>query len=113
MTSVSEPAWATKALSSEKAAELSHELHQAAQPLTVLQGCLELALTGPHTLDEYKRSIKRALDESRRVSACFDRIRELVQTSRSTFQAERVAASEKGSRTLPLSDTKRIRCAHV
>lgn len=113
MTRVSEPAWATKTLDREKAAELSHDLHQAAQPLTVLQGCLELALTAPHTVDEYKRSIKRALDESRRVSACFDRIRELVQTSGSGFQAKRVAASEKGSATSLVSDTKRIGCAHV
>jgi hypothetical protein len=113
MTSVSEPAWATKAFDREKAAELSQDLHQAAQPLTVLQGCLELALTGAHTVDEYKRSIKRALDESRRVSACFDRIRQLVQTSTPTFEAGRLAASAKGSRTSPVSDAKRIRCVHV
>ena len=65
---------------------LYHDLHEAAQPLTVLQGCLELALTGSLSPDDYKRSIRRALEESRRVSACFERIRSFVRTSQSQAQ---------------------------
>lgn len=91
------------AFDQQRAAELSRDLHQAAQPLTVLQGCLELALTQPHTAEEYKDSIERALDESRRVAACFDRIRELVRTppnhpsteSAHHAKAPRVAHSRK------------------
>jgi signal transduction histidine kinase len=58
---------------------ISRELHQTAQPLTVLQGLLELALLRSHTAEEYRNIIERAMEESRRVSGCFDHVRELVQ----------------------------------
>lgn len=98
MTRVSQPQ--IKGVDRQGTADLSRDLHQAAQPLTVLQGCLELVLSRPHTVDEYKRCIQRALDESRRVSACFERIRESVRLS-------------QGAETAVISDHKKARCAHV
>jgi signal transduction histidine kinase len=71
--------WNMAALDQENIAELSRGLHQAAQPLTALQGWLELALVGSHTEDEYKASIRQAMEESRRVLACFDRVREMAR----------------------------------
>jgi signal transduction histidine kinase len=90
----------------ENSAELSRSLHQLAQPLTVLQGCLELILMGAHTVDEYKRSIQQALDESRRVSAGFDHIRELLRNSQPANSAMSPVAP-------PISDIQEIRSAHV
>lgn len=113
MTIVSQPAWATKALDQQKAAELALGLHQAAQPLTVLQGCLELALTGPHTVDDYQRSIRQALNEAQRVSSCFDRVRELVQMSRLVSDAEDFSTPAKGQRARAVSNTKKERYVHV
>jgi len=79
MTIDPQAVWITTAFDQETIAELSRGLHQAAQPLTALQGWLELALTGSHTEDEYKASIRQALEESRRVLTCFDRVRELAR----------------------------------
>jgi hypothetical protein len=98
MTRVSQST--TKGVDPKGTDDLSRDLHQAAQPLTVLQGCLELVLSRPHTVDEYKRSIQRALDESRRVSACFERIRESVRMS-------------QAAETAVISDNKKAGCAHV
>jgi hypothetical protein len=112
MTFVSE-VFATEAGAEKKAAALALRLHQAAQPLTVLQGCLELALTQPHTAEEYKCSIERALDESRRVSACFDRIRELVQSSPSMPGRSDAGASAERSKAPRVADSKPIGCLHV
>jgi hypothetical protein len=80
-------------------------LHQAAQPLTVLQGLLELALTTPHTEQEYKRFLKRAMDESRRVGACFDAVRELVREPHAP-SAGALGASSGASKNP-------VRCANV
>jgi hypothetical protein len=55
----------------EAARALARQLHDAAQPLSVLQGVLELALADSHTIDEYKQAIQRALKESSRLLACF------------------------------------------
>ena len=107
MTFVSETP-ATK-FDQQKAAELSRDLHQAAQPLTVLQGCLELALTQPHTAEEYKYSIERALDESRRVAACFDRIRELVRTAPMRPSAE----SPHRTKAPRVAHSRKTGCLHV
>jgi hypothetical protein len=79
MTFDAQPNWLTTAVDRENIAELSRGLHQAAQPLTALQGWLELALVGSHTEDEYKASIRQAMEESRRVLACFNRVRELAR----------------------------------
>ena len=54
---------------------LSRELHQTAQPLTVLQGMLELALLSSFTTEEYRGVIQRAMEQSQRISGCFDLVR--------------------------------------
>lgn len=82
MTIDSQAGWITTALDQENIAELTRGLHQAAQPLTALQGWLELALIGSHTEDEYKASIRQAMEESRRVLACFNRVRQLARLPR-------------------------------
>lgn len=110
MTSVSQPGRGTGALGREKAAELSHSLHESAQALTVLQGCLELALTEPPALDQYMRAIRLALDESRRVSVCFDRIRELIRTSQ---DIRGFAASAVAQETPTAHETQETRSIHV
>jgi len=79
MTFDSQAGWLMTALDQENIAELSRGLHQAAQPLTALQGWLELALAGSHTEDEYKASIRQAMEESQRVLACFNRVREMAR----------------------------------
>jgi hypothetical protein len=57
---------------------ISRELHQTAQPLTVLQGLLELALLTSLTPEDYRGVIQRAMEQSRRISGCFDLVRKLV-----------------------------------
>ncbi len=79
MTFDSQTVWTTAVLDQENIAALSRGLHQAAQPLTALQGWLELALIGSHTEDEYKSSIRQAIEESRRVLTCFNHLRELAR----------------------------------
>jgi len=60
--------------------ELSRSLHQTAQPLTALQGWIELAVSEPHTEDEYKSLVTHAMQELQRVFACFDRVREITRS---------------------------------
>ena len=93
MTIDSQAVWITTAFDQETIAELSRGLHQAAQPLTALQGWLELALIGSHSEDEYKASIRKAMEESQRVLACFDRVRELARVPRLTSAMPGFAAS--------------------
>lgn len=93
----------------EKFSEMASGLHQAAQPLTVLQGCLELALEGPPTADDYRRSINQALSESRRLAACFDRVRELVRKS----NASEVRSSTVSQPATAEVDAEEIGCVHV
>lgn len=57
---------------------LSRQLHETTQPLSVLQGLLELALIESHTTDDYKHSIEKALEELARVSDCFEELRRLI-----------------------------------
>ena|ERR1700722_1577750 len=71
----------TETLGPLKACVMLHELHQAAQPLTVLQGLLELALLSSATAEEYRGVIQRAAEESRRVSTRFDQMRKLIANS--------------------------------
>lgn len=56
---------------------IARELHRTAQPLTVLQGLLELALLTPRTPEEYRDVIEGAMEQSRRISGCFDLVRRL------------------------------------
>ena len=93
MTFDSQAGWIMTALDQENIAELSRGLHQAAQPLTALQGWLELALVGSHTEDEYKASIRQAMEESRRVLACFNRVREMARRPHSASTSPGFAAS--------------------
>ena len=58
---------------------VAHALHQTTQPLTVLQGVLELALLTATTVDEYKHALERSLQETRRVTDCFEHLRAVAQ----------------------------------
>ena len=78
---------------------LADELHQAAQPLTVLQGLLELALLSSYTAEEYRSVIQRAMEQSRRILDGFDQVRRLIHVSNadnqslpSTHETERIEA---------------------
>jgi signal transduction histidine kinase len=92
----------TETLDPLKASVILHELHQTAQPLTVLQGLLELALLSSATAEEYRGVIQRAVEESRRVSSGFDRIRKLVANS-----------SPKNQCVSQTPEPQRIECVHV
>jgi hypothetical protein len=50
---------------------ITRGLHQAAQPLSVLQGTLELALLQANSVSEYKHAVERSLEELQRVTECF------------------------------------------
>jgi signal transduction histidine kinase len=63
----------------EIAATISHALHQTTQPLTVLQGTLELALLTADTVEQYKQAVERSLEELQRVSDSFEHLRALLQ----------------------------------
>jgi signal transduction histidine kinase len=63
----------------EMSGAVAHALHQTTQPLTVLQGLLELALLKTNTVDEYKRVLSRSLQELRRVTDCFEHLRAITQ----------------------------------
>ena len=58
--------------------KLSRQLHQTTQPLSVLQGLLELALVEVRTAEQYQHSIQRALEEVRRTADCFQQLRTLI-----------------------------------
>jgi hypothetical protein len=58
---------------------ISRALHQTTQPLTVLQGMLELALLKASTVDQYKDVVERSLEELRRATDCFGHLRTLIQ----------------------------------
>jgi signal transduction histidine kinase len=57
----------------------SRGLHDAAQPLTVLQGLLELALEQAQSVRDYREALTGALAEAARVTACFENVRQLVR----------------------------------
>ncbi len=59
-------------------------LHQVAQPLTVLQGALELALIKAETVQEYRESVGTALCQTARVIECLNEIR--IIAVRDSFQ---------------------------
>jgi signal transduction histidine kinase len=73
-------------------AAISQGLHKAAQPLTVLQGMLEQALIEAHTPEEYRAIIVRLMGEARRVTHCFEHLRELAQVRESGLIAANVRA---------------------
>ena len=55
-------------------------LHQTAQPLTVLQGVLELVLIEPKTIQEYRETIETALLQTKRIIDGLNQIRKLTKT---------------------------------
>jgi signal transduction histidine kinase len=61
------------------ASAASRGLHDTAQPLTVLQGLLELTLMQAQTVEDYRESVTTALAEMARVIACFENVRQLVR----------------------------------
>jgi hypothetical protein len=87
---------------------ISRELHQTAQPLTALQGLLELALLTPHTVEEYRSIIRQAMEESLRVSGCFDHVRELFQRSQLA-----VTSLPETQPNQEMYETQGIECVHV
>src|ERR1700689_2143981 len=77
---------------------ISHQLHQTAQPLTVLQGLLEVALLSSRTAEEYRGVIQRAMEQSLRISGCFDLVRKLFHLQQlpsdvSTFSVSDLAGA--------------------
>jgi signal transduction histidine kinase len=63
----------------EIAQAVSRSLHDMAQPLTVLQGSLELALMQAETLEQCREAMAIALAEAERVTAGLKRARHLVR----------------------------------
>jgi len=86
--------------------KLAYGLHQAAQPLTLLQGLLELALMGTHSEEDYRLAMKRALDAAQRAAASFNSVREMVRLPESALRTKRA-----GSVSLP--ETGKEVCTHV
>ena len=66
-------------LETQLAKAASRALHDTAQPLTVLQGLLELALERAQTVEDYRESVIAALAETARVTACFENVRQFVR----------------------------------
>jgi hypothetical protein len=62
----------------EQTAALIEGLHSLAQPLTSVQGALELAVLEAESVDDYKQSIEDALAELARVGTRFNLVRQLV-----------------------------------
>jgi hypothetical protein len=77
----------------EIASTISRGLHQTTQPLTVLQGTLELALLNASTVNEYKQAIERSLEELQRVTDSFEHLRTLTQLHQPALDITRFAAS--------------------
>lgn len=82
-------------------AAISQGLHKAAQPLTVLQGMLEQALIEAHTPEEYRAIMVRLMGEARRVTHCFEDLRELAQVREPGLIAANV-------RTLPEAGSQHV-----
>jgi signal transduction histidine kinase len=73
---------------------ISRELHQTAQPLTVLQGLLELALLTSSTTEEYRGVIQRAMEQSQRISGCFDEVRRLFHSDQPALDLSSFSVSD-------------------
>jgi hypothetical protein len=66
---------------------ISMGLHQATQPLTILQGTLELALLNASTVEAYREAIEQSLAELQRVMQCFDHLRSVTQSASSRIDS--------------------------
>lgn len=74
---------ATRAVALDEAGmRLDQILHSAAQPLTALQGTLELILLSGSDVNDYRNACKFALKAAQRVSEHFQEIRGLAQSGR-------------------------------
>lgn len=71
------------------AAAISRELHHAAQPLTVLQGTVEIALLKGQSEEAYRSVLQRVMEHSQKLSNCFNRVQQLAH-----FQAPAMDISD-------------------
>jgi len=71
---------------------VSRELHNAAQPLTVLQGLLEMMVQN-EPLSDPRHSTSLALEQLRRVGICFDNLRRLVHLQPPAHDVENISVS--------------------
>ena len=55
--------------------------HQLNQPLTALRGSLELALTTAHSLEDYRKSIEVAIEQTDRVILLKQMLDELAESA--------------------------------
>ena len=60
---------------------LATSLHDLAQPLTILQGVLELALARAATVEEYRNAVEVALGNARRAIGSLNNARESARQS--------------------------------
>jgi hypothetical protein len=70
------------ALDQTIAEAMSRELHKTAQPLTILQGLVELMLSRVSASDECRKLLERAGEEVPRLACCFDDVRKLAGLQR-------------------------------
>src|SRR5690349_21045513 len=57
---------------------MSRELHHVAQPLTVLQGTLEIALIKNRSQAEYQSILHKVMEHSQKLADCFARVQRLL-----------------------------------
>jgi len=57
---------------------MSRELHHVAQPLTVLQGTLEIALIKERSQAEYQSILHKVMEHSQKLADCFARVQRLA-----------------------------------
>jgi hypothetical protein len=75
----------------QQRAALIEGLHSLAQPLTSVQGTLELAVLGAESVDDYRKSVEAALSELVRVGRRFNVVRQLataMATSEGSWSSE-------------------------
>jgi len=77
---------------------VARTLHQATQPLTVIQGTLELALLTANTMEQYKYAVERSLEELQRVTTCFRHLRTLIGPRRFSPKAGGVCGALDGGK---------------
>lgn len=63
---------------------IARELHKASQPLTALQGILEMTLSDPMTPPKSRETIEMALAEACRAVQSFEQMRQLVSSAKTS-----------------------------
>jgi len=61
---------------------ISRELHQTAQPLTTVQGLLELSLQRAQTVQQYRDAVTKSIEQLQRLVDCFGRLHHVVELHR-------------------------------